>query len=346
MFQRILIPLDGSALAEHALSVGLRIARFSGASLTLLRVVNLPDDMTYLSRGSAMMNLADIIVRDRAEAEAYLQKIASRSDVAGIEVITHVVDGNPAQSILSEARTSAMDLILMCSHGDTGLKRWMFGSVSLHVARHSAIPVFVLRPGADGAVVLPQTAGQVRMMVPLDGSQLAEEILPPAIALTKALSAPLPGALHLASVVPFFTAETTDELDQVVKAAQEYLVSIEQQLRQKGDATHLTITSSVTVLADVAHALVELAETGKGMEQIKDFTGCGVIAMSTHGRSGIKHWMMGSIAERMLASTKLPMLIVRPQEIRVKQQKALDEKHADEASMNNETEFPSWVGLL
>src|SRR6266568_7962291 len=118
MFQRLLVPLDGSELAEHALSVGLRIARFSGASLTLLRVVNSLDDVTYLSRGSAIMNLADIIERDRADAETYLQKIARRSDLAGIEVITHVVDGNPAQSILSEARTYATDLIIMCSHGD------------------------------------------------------------------------------------------------------------------------------------------------------------------------------------------------------------------------------------
>jgi nucleotide-binding universal stress UspA family protein len=346
VFQRILVPLDGSELAEYALSIGARIARFSGASLTLLRVVNSLDDVSYLSRGSAIMNLADVIERDRADAEAYLKKIASRSDLEGIEVITHVVDGNPAQSILYEARTYAIDLIIMCSHGDTGLKRWMFGSVSLHVARHSAVPVFMLRPGADGAVVLPQMTGQVRIMVPLDGSTLAEEIITPAIALTKALSAPRPGALHLASVVPFFTAETADELDQVVKAAQEYLVAIEQQLQQREDTTNLTITSSVTVLADVAHALVELAETGKGMELIKDFVGCGMVAMSTHGRSGIMHWMMGSVAERMLASTKLPMLIVRPQEIGMKQRSVLDKKEADEASTNNEAEFPSWVGLL
>jgi len=345
VFQRILVPLDGSALAEHALSLGLRIARCSGASLTLLRVVNSLDEMTYLSRGSAIMDLTNVIAREHAEAEAYLKKIASRSDLAGLEVITHVVDGNPAQSILSEARTYAMDLIIMCSHGDAGLKRWMFGSVSLHVARHSAIPVFVLRPGADGAVTLAQMTGQLRIMVPLDGSTLAEEIITPAIALTTALSAPQPGALHLASVVPFFTAETADELDQVVKAAQEYLVSIEQQLRQREDTADLTITSSVTILADVAHALVELAETGKGMEQIKDFAGCGVIAMSTHGRSGIMHWMMGSIAERVLASTRLPMLIVRPQEIRVKQRSILD-KEADEVSIGNEAEFPSWIGLL
>lgn len=76
MFQRILVPLDGSALAEHALSLGLRIARCSGASLTLLRVVNSLDEMTYLSRGSAIMDLTNVIAREHAEAEAYLKKIA------------------------------------------------------------------------------------------------------------------------------------------------------------------------------------------------------------------------------------------------------------------------------
>lgn len=346
MFQHILVPLDGSILAEHALSVGSRIARFSGASLTLLRVVNALDDIAYLSRGAAVINLADVIEREHTEAEAYLKDIASRGDLEGIEIITHVVDGNPAQAILSEARTTTADLIIMCSHGDTGLKRWMLGSVALHVARHSSVPVFVLRPGADGTVTLPQTLEQVRILVPLDGSILAEEILTPAIALTKVLSAPKPGALHLASVVPFFTAETADELDMVVKAAQEYLVTTEQQLQQREDTTGLTLTSSVTVLADVAHALVKLAEAGKGMEQIKDFTGCSLIAMSTHGRSGIMHWMMGSVAERVLGSTMLPMLIVRPQEIRAQQRKISGEKNINETPASSESEFPSWVGLL
>jgi nucleotide-binding universal stress UspA family protein len=346
VFQRILVPLDGSELAERALSVGSRIARASGSTLVLLRVVVSPDDIALSYRGPAT-DMAHIVERDRAEARAYLQSIARREDLKGIEVTQLVVEGNPAQTILTETRTSESDLIVMCSHGDTGFKRWVFGSVSLHVVRHSSVPVFVLRPGADGTVTLAQaTAGPIRILVPLDGSELAEEILAPAIALTKALSAPHSGVLHLASIIPFFTAETADEMDQVVNAAQKYLASLEQQLLQREDAAGLTVTSSITVLADVAHALVEVAETGKGMEQTAGFTGCDAIAMSTHGRSGIAHWMMGSVTERVLAATKLPMLIVRPQQIRVKQQKAREEKHVEETSIGDEAEFPSWIGLL
>lgn len=82
------------------------------------------------------------------------------------------------------------------------------------------------------------------------------------------------------------------------------------------------------------------------MKQVKDFTGCAMIALATHGRSGILHWMMGSVTERVLASTTLPMLIVRPQEICVKQRKTLDEKNADTASISDKTVFLSWVDLL
>ncbi len=183
----------------------------------------------------------------------------------------------------------------------------------------------------------------LRVLVPLDGSALAEEALAPAIALCKFWSAAKPGALHVASIVPLFNAQTMGiEQDQIVNAAQSYLISVEQRLLQQEGSANLTITSSVTldVDIDISHAIVELAATGKGMEHIKEFTGCDLIAMSTHGRGGLAHWMVGSVTERVLDATKLPILIVHPKEMQVKQQ--AEQRKSEDQSLSEQ----SWVGLL
>jgi nucleotide-binding universal stress UspA family protein len=343
MFRRILVPLDGSLLAESALPVVARIARVSGATITLLRAVSSLEDLTWQAKGMPV-NMHQVLEREHTEAGAYLQKIAASEPLLGLDVHIQVVQDHPVHAILYEAQVYNMDAIVMCSHGDTGLKRWMIGSVSRKVVRHSHVPVLLLRPQQSGAVALAQeTPPSLRVLVPLDGSPLAEEALAPAIALCRLWSTAIPARLHLASVVPVFSTQAIGiEHDQVVKDAQSYLASVEQRLRQQEDVTNLTITSSVTldVDVDVSHSVVELAETGKGMEHIKEFTGCDLIAMSTHGRSGLAHWMIGSVMERVLDATKLPMLIVHPKEVQVKQQA---ERRKSEDSMIVEQ---SWVGLL
>ncbi len=96
-----------------------------------------------------------------------------------------------------------------------------------------------------------------------------------------------------------------------MQAAQEYLARVEQRIREQADAAQLTLTCSVLLHLDVAQALIELAETGKGMGQNCGSSGCDALAMATHGRGGTQLWMMGSITERVLSATKLPLLIVR-----------------------------------
>jgi nucleotide-binding universal stress UspA family protein len=341
MFQRILVPLDGSALAERALPVVAHIARTTGASITLLRAFVGLEDLTWQVKGMPV-NISSVLERERKEATAYLQNVAASSSLQGLDVRLQAVQAHPAQAILYEAQTYGMDAIIMSSHGEKGLRRWMMGSVSLKVVRHSHVPVLLLRPqDADTAILAQETTEQVRILVPLDGSTLAEEALAPAIALCRALSATKPGSLHLACVVSLFTTQALRiEQDEAVKAAQSYLTSVEQRLRQQEDAAGLTITSTVMLDLDIAHAIVTLAETGKGTEQSKDFAGCDLIAMSTHSRGDLAHWMMGSVTERVLDASKLPMLIVQPKEVQVKQQA--------EQRKNNETtdSVQSWVGLL
>src|SRR5947209_11603435 len=140
MFKTILVPLDGSTRAEQALPVAARIARNSGGSIVLLRVVTAPIDFAWSIMESPMM-MQEAIDEDIAKAKEYLNTITALAVLDGIAVKTEVLPGDAALTILPVARSSHADLIVMCSHGETGLKRWMMGSVSHKVARHSPIPV-------------------------------------------------------------------------------------------------------------------------------------------------------------------------------------------------------------
>ncbi|HCJ35231.1 MAG TPA: hypothetical protein DHV65_13180, partial [Ktedonobacter sp.] len=191
----------------------------------------------------------------------------------------------------------------------------------------SPVPVLVLRQGDTTLHAL--VTRPMRIMVPLDGSKLAETALEPAAQLCAALSAPTQGELHLARILsPPEVQENnqpvviTDTSSQVIADARAYLSSVEQRF-QRGDLAHLNlqVTASFAFGTDVAEVLIEMAEDGEYLEDNEEVDGCDVIAMSTHGRSGPERWTMGSVSERILGATRLPLLIVRPEKPGTKHQK-------------------------
>ncbi len=324
MFQHILVPLDGSTRAEHALPVAAHLARTTGARITLLRAVTPPSELLRRTPEDSM--LQENLDADRAQAADYLGHITASEELSGVTVMTEVAHGHPAQLILTAADTRTLDappidLIIMCSHGTTGFKRWVLGSVALHIARHSPVPVLVLNERGERLIQLNRNdIHPVRVMVALDGSSLAEATLTPAAELSAALSAPAQGRLHLARVIPWPsegdvppTKLVKTAKEQVLSEAKDYLGRVQKRLKE-GEVAQLNLfnTSSVAVRSDVADTLIGMAETGAYQEDGGGFNGCDVIALATHGRSGLEHWMIGSVAERLLSATKLPLLIVRP----------------------------------
>jgi len=163
----------------------------------------------------------------------------------------------------------------------------------------------------------------VRVLVPLDGFSLAEAALAPAAHLSAALSAPARGALHLAQVLrlpKLYEYGQNDQLAEMkkqgIREAQASLSTVERKLRE-GDLAelNLSVTSSVSVDPDVAGTIIGIAEIGEDMrDAVEEYPPCDLIAMATHGRGGLQRWMLGSVTERVLDSTKLPLLIVRPNE--------------------------------
>jgi len=323
MFKRILVPLDGSPRAERAIPVAARLARASGGSITFLRVVTTAINAAWWAMQSPHL-MQEAFEVDRGRATDYLTAIAQSQDLIRVDLNLEVLAGGPAQAILSAADANKVDLIVICSHGNTGLKRWVLGSVAQKVARYSPVPVLVLREGGSLlADSYKRDVHPLQVLVPLDGSSLAEMALTPAGQLSAALSAPAHGALHLVRVLHLPSMYEYGQDDSLAEAkkqgklqAHAYLGAVEQQLREGSLAgLKLHVTSSVVVDTDVAGALIGVAEVSEDMEDIEGFKACDAIVMATHGRSGPKRWMMGSVTERVLGATKLPLLIVRPPEM-------------------------------
>lgn len=313
MFKRILVPLDGSARAESALPVAARIARATGGSLLLAQVISPPPDYSGGLVMAPMLNEQTIEI-EMSESTGYLKRIAAQ--LAGVETRVEVSFGTIARQLLITAETYGADLIVICSHGRTGFTRWALGSVARTLVHQSAVPVLVLR---QGETPLPdvESTRPLRALVPLDGSQLAEAALNPAAQLVAALAAPGQGALHLTQVVKPYQTGTDEGFvstlnEEMLQQVRMYLATTAQGLLATTSKLHLTNTSSVELESDVASAIVQIAEQGTPKRENGGVGRSDLIAISTHGRGGLERWVMGSVTERVLNATKLPVLVVRP----------------------------------
>jgi len=319
MFHHILVPLDGSPRAERAIPVATRLARASGGTVVLLRVVRLaPDFVPYPAADPR--TIQTIIDADFEEAKNYLQRVRSLGSLMDVHRETEVIVGTVAATILSAVEARQIDLIVLCSHGYTGMKRWALGSVAEKVAHHAPVPVLLLREGGPALVGTPPHAeGPLRALIPLDGSARAKAAIVPAAQLIAALSAPGPGALHFTRVVvvPEAAEISPSEREAIIHKAKQYLSTTVEHIREGLVASpvadlKLAMTWSVTIDDDIAAGIIRVAEDGEDAEGAGVFGGSDLIAMATHGYSGLQRWAMGSITERVLHATRLPLLIVRP----------------------------------
>lgn len=322
MFTRMLVPLDGSERAERALAVAARLARSLDSTLILVRVVQPPlQPATVLA--PALDVESRILSEELDRASAYLAQVAQQLEQDGVKHERVALIGYPAEVILDTASASRADAITLCSHGRTGLLRWVLGSVAQRVVHQAPVPVLVLHehgslPGLDAQRPL-------RALVPLDGSWLAEAALGPAVTLVSALAPQGQGNVHLVQVVrppseePEARTPATSEArvkEVAALEAQDYLSRIADQLKRGPLATlQVQVTWSVLHDRDVAGALVNLAQGGKPAQGAGGTGSFDLIAMATHGRGGLHRWVMGSITERVLSVARLPMLVTRPKEV-------------------------------
>lgn len=290
MFQKILVPLDGSELAEKALPLAVALAQGLQSEIRLVRMV------PYFAVMAADPLLYDEINRlSEEEALSYLRDVAQRLP-AQVKSAVAAEIGSAAEGILEQARKNEADLIVISSHGRSGLNRWVFGSVAERVLGHAEVPTIIVNSRCQ-----PWDESPKKILVPLDGSDLAEEAILPAEALARALNA----ELHLVRVTPGAHArlETPAMAQVFADIEKKEVVEAQQYLKSKGESLHVDgVTAVVELSTDaVADAIMDYAARNK----------INLIVMSSHGRSGISRWMYGSVAEKVLRSACCATMVVR-----------------------------------
>jgi len=315
MYAHLLVSLDGSERAERALPVAAHIARASGVRITLLQALPVYRLAGTLYDGAWMT--ASQIAAQQTAATGYLAEVSRRPLLTGLPVETQISTQTPAAAILDAALAGHVALIVLCSHGRSGVSRWVLGSVAEHVTRHAAapVPVLVLRQGGPiPARPHPDPEHLTRILVPLDGSALAEAAVDTAAALILALAGPHGAALHLTVVLNPLEADPEYMLEGLaLVGARTYLTHIVDHLRSVYPL--LTVTWSVASGFDVADTLLHVAETGEDAGGAGPSSRCDLIALAMHGRTGPARWALGSITERVLHASTLPLLVVRPPQL-------------------------------
>jgi nucleotide-binding universal stress UspA family protein len=303
MAAKILVPLDGSSLAERALSCALPLARRLPAQLVLLRAVWIGADAQQVLDGSSLEQDA-ILSQWEAEAIDYLDGLAEELASLGLDARPVVRRGAPAESILDYAAQAAIDRIVMATHGYSGIKRWTHGSVAERVLQQARAPLLLVRV-REGDTARDWRTPMVcqRILVPLDGSPMAEQILPAALSVAQAMAAELIlFQVPVAHVSGWMTGDwylpIQSVLDTAEADAQAYLGAVARRLEPHG-----LRVSTVTALGPVASCIVEYAESHA----------VDLVAMCTHGRTGLARWALGSVADRVLRAGATPILLVRAQ---------------------------------
>jgi nucleotide-binding universal stress UspA family protein len=286
MFRDILVPLDGSALAERALPYARLLAGGTGR-LQLMRA----------TMGRWHPGFAGIEAQDANfdEVQQYLARIASEVELTGGRASYHVQVASPAEAIRQEAPLA--DSVVMVTHGRHGLDRLIHGSVAEDVLRQDGVPVFLVPARCARAWL---RSGPADVLVPLDGSALGEAAIGPAVELAARLST---GLILLQACEPFGATwygsdlAIPPDLEPLEEQARGYLDSVAGSLRERG----LSVTTRVIVGSAVG-AVLAMAAHGQ----------VAAIAMATHGRTGLAATLMGTVSSLVARHASVPVMVTRP----------------------------------
>lgn len=304
MLESLLVPLDGTEFSERSLALAGGLARSTGAKLHVAHVhaTYMPDQLLQNTQFQFEgLDMDEYDNRHRQEERTYLDEVVVRLGAEGTDdVQVALLDGQIAQQIATYAESIGADAILMTTHGYAGMSRLRLGSVTDALIRQTTLPLILLHPGHHTSVPAEVTSFH-HVFVPLDGSLLAESILEPATDLARAHGARLTlfnvvsasGVFGL-RLLPLLPDTLTPELEE----KHDYLERVAETLRSRG----FDVSVEVAANEAPARAIVEAAERFDA----------DIIAMATHGYGGLKRALLGSVADRILHTTSLPLMVRRP----------------------------------
>lgn len=301
MYRTIMVPTDGSGFDREAIRVALRIAERTDAKVRLVRVLAAGSLFGVAAAAEGTAIAAEVVrsERDRAWSELYSLAAECRATSrAGISVDLHV--GPVADVLQGYARRNDIDLIVISTHGRSGISRLSLGSVTDSLIRHTTIPVLVVKPPMS--YLNPQVREAFkRIVVPLDGSTLAEQILPRVLALAKFEEAEIT-LLNVLIPQSYSQKEIVDPSmpwwDDDISVARSYLFRVAGRLRRSG----VPVTTDIVISENVASAIGDFANREKA----------DLIAIATHGRGGLARMFRGSVADAVMHSARASMLVFKP----------------------------------
>ena len=294
MFQRILIPLDGSPLAESVLPHAVAMAQAAGGEIFLLRVLDVIGAVTR----PRSVDPFDWQIR-KTEVEMYIKEVAQRLEEQGVTVHHSLVEGKAAEQIIEFAHQNEMDLIVLSSHGQSGVSGWNVSSVVQKVILRAQTSILLIRAYAAGSTPLGEKTYR-RIMLPLDGSQRSECVLPLAEMLARTYDAELL-FVHVVEKpeIPRRTPPTQEDLDLVERITERNRIEAEKyfnDLRSRVDAQMQVRILVNENAASVLHTMVEQNQVD-------------LVVLSAHGYSGETRWPYGSIVIGFIAYGSSPLLV-------------------------------------
>lgn len=299
MFKKILVPLDGSTLAEQAMIPAVQLARAMEAEVLLLRSIQPIYNAMPVVAGEYEWIWPEYAREDsRREIRDYLEKVQHLYECPDCVVHTIAHEGDAAGVIVDTAADEQVDLIVMTTHGQTGVRRAVFGSVTERVLHSVACPVLV----THGKETIR------RILITLDGSEVAERVMEPALAIARALDARVI-LLRVNEIMPINPLDVAASWDWDVQEPERRLVG---EMRQAAEA----YLREVALRHSLAPADVQtIVLDGSPVDRIQEFArlyGIDLIAMSTHGRTGLRRWLYGSVTAKVMRGSDRSMLIIRP----------------------------------
>ena len=283
MFKSILVPLDGSGYGKSVLPYVKELAPRFGSKVYVLGV----------GIGSKQRRVNRLLGE-------YINDVANNLRIDNIEVEPVILYGRPADEILIFTEENDIDLIIMATHRRGGMARWWVGSVAENVVSEACASVLLVRSNHLEEIETMKKSTLLNILAPLDGSDIGEAALSHAEALAMETGA----SLSLLQVIPppggleakIFGSEFRRLVKAMHDSGEEYLGSVAERLTKKGVKTTYKV-----IAGDPAHMIVEHINDEK----------VSLVAMSTHGRTGIARWILGSVADKVLHEAEVPMFLVR-----------------------------------
>jgi len=316
MFEHILLPLDGSSLAERVLPHAVALSEAFNSKLTLLRVIHKGNE----EEQNNIINPMAWQIK-KAEAEAYLKSVQDRLAEIDLDSDIKILEGNPAQQIIEFARNEDVELIILSSHGSSGVSAWNINSTVQKVLLRAFVPVMIIRAYEEEIGTLIGLKYQ-RLFLPLDGSKRAECILP----MAKSICSAQDSKVFLTHIIeePRLPRQTpvSDEVKSIIeqlkglnfKEANTYLAQLKEQFEP-----------------DRAETIIESSEKPSiTMHNIIDREQIDLVMLSAHGYSGESRWPYGKIALSFIVYGTTPLIIM--QDLSIEEVgKTLAEKFAEQS---------------